>query len=145
MEISNQPKKKKKRLCFSVCWSFIHPLTFKNNAKFVFKCLPGNQFVLSYKDSDMTIHLRPIHFAMDVHARCHFTTRDLKCGQLAWATVICNGVGSHYGVKEMLLLGSEGIQRQMRARIWALASLIKCAIKCVLVWRQTADLYNLLL
>lgn len=79
------------------------------------------------------------HFAVDVLARCHFTTRNLKCGQLAWATVICNGVGSHYGVKEMLLLGSEGIQRQMRARMWALASLIKCAIKFVLVWRQTAS------
>lgn len=76
---------------------------------------------------------------MDILARCHFTTRNLQCGQLAWATVICNGVGSHYGVKEMLLLGSEGIQRQMRARIWALASLIKCAIKFVLVWRQTAS------
>lgn len=76
---------------------------------------------------------------MDVLARCHFTSRNLQCGQLAWATVICNGVGSHYGVKEMLLLGSEGIQRQMRARIWALASLIKCAIKFVLVWRQTAS------
>jgi len=51
--------------------------------KFVFKCLPGNQFVLSYKDSDISIHLRSIHFAMGVLRRCHFTTRDLQCGQLA--------------------------------------------------------------
>lgn len=101
----------------------------------------ANNLSLSYKENDLFIsELTEPSFAMDVLTRCHFTTRNLQCGQLAWASVICNGVGSHYGVKEMLLLGSEGIQRQMRASIWALASLIECAIRFVFVWRQTT--YN---